>query len=280
LQLLRLQVLWQIFKETIRRFFAIKGPFLASGLAFDVLLYCIPLLFLMLSAVGYVFAISDHAIVNAQQILGQLLPGSDQIVANNLDYIVAKRGQFGIFGFVLYLLISTATFGTVRMVLNTVMEVKQPRGFLKGKTVDLLMLLAASGLFILIVGISSLVAVLQGVDQQLPLLGFLIGPGLAMTSHVLGFLFTVSLFYLLYRYCPARGLKGTNLWVACLIGAILFEISKWMFAWYVSVARSYVLLYGTLSGFLFFFLWIYYVSIVFIFSATLGRVLENQTQDS
>jgi membrane protein len=215
--------------------------------------------------------------VDAQQILRQVLPGSDQVVTDNLDFIVAKRGQFGLWGFVLFLILSTATFGTVRVVLNTVFEVKQPRSFLKGKLVDFLMLMSASGLFILTVGISSLIAIIRGVGSRIPLLGSLIEPGWAMVSAVLGFLFTVSLFYIFYRFCPARGLKGTALWIACLTGAILFEISKWGFAWYISFARTYVLFYGTLSGFLFFLLWLYYASVAFILSSTLGRVIEDRT---
>jgi membrane protein len=277
---MRPDLLWRILKETIRKFIAVNGLFLASGLAFDILLYCIPLLFLMLSAVGYIFAISDYAIVSAQQILQQLLPGSEQMVADNLDFIVMKRGQFGLLGFVSFLILSTATFGTVRMVLNTVFDVKQPRSFFKGKLMDFLMLVSASGLFIFTVGISSLIAIIRRIGRQVPWVGSLMEPGWAMISAVLGFLFTVSLLYVFYRFCPARGLKGTALWVACLTGAILFEVSKWGFAWYVSVVRTYVLLYGTLSGFLFFFLWIYYASVVFILSSTVGWAIENQAHRS
>ena len=277
---MRLELLLRILKETIRKFTAVNGLFLASALAFDILLYCIPLVLLMLSAVGYVFAVSDHAIVSAQQALQQLLPGSDQTVSDNLNFIVAKRGQFGLWGFVLFLILSTATFGTVRMVLNIVLEVKQPRSFLKGKLVDFLMLMSASGLFIITVGISSLIAVVRGVGKRIPLLGSLIEPGWAMISAVLGFLFTMSLFYVFYRFCPARGLKSTALWSACLTGAILFEVSKWGFAWYISFVRTYVLFYGTLSGFLFFLVWVYYASVVFILSSVVGWVIENQRHRS
>ncbi len=277
---MRSDLLWRILKETARKFIAINGLFLASGLAFDILLYCIPLLFLVLSAIGYIFAISDHAIVDAQQILQQLLPGADQIVAENIDFIIANRGQFGFWGFISFLVLSTATFGTVRMVLNMVFAVKQPRSFLKGKLIDLLMLVVASGLFIFTVGVSSIVAVIRGIGRQTPLLGSLLEPGWTLISAVLGFLFTVSLFYVFYRFCPARGLKGAALWFACLTGAILFEISKWSFAWYISFAQTYVLFYGTLSGFLFFLLWIYYTSVVFILASTVGWVIEEHLNHS
>jgi membrane protein len=101
-----------------------------------------------------------------------------------------------------------------------------------------------------------------------------------MISDILGFLFTVSLFYVFYRFCPARGLKGTALWAACLVGAILFEVSKWAFAWYISFAGTYALFYGTLSGFLFFLLWLYYASLVFILSSTVGWVMQNRAYRS
>ena len=271
------QIPWRILKETVRKFSSVNGLFLASGLAFDVLLNCIPLLFLIVSAAGYTLAGSERAVSGVQAVLEQLLPGFRQAIADNLSAMTANRNRFGLVGFALFFIFSTATFGSVRTVLNTLFEVSRPRGLLAGKGIDFLMMLAAAALFVTTIGISSLLAIAWNIGGRLPFLRPFLEPGWAAASQILGFLFTVALFYMLYRYCPARGLGGRALWAASLAGAVLFELSKWVFTGYVSSAQAYVLLYGTLSGFLFFFLWIYYASVVFIFAATFGWVLQRRS---
>ena len=56
---------------------------------------------------------------------------------------------------------------------------------------------------------------------------------------------------------------------------MLLEISKWLFLWFVREAGTYAVLYGALGGLVFFVLWIYYASAVFVLAATFGRVLER-----
>ncbi len=258
----------RILKDSVHRFFSMHGPFLASGLAFDLLLNFIPLLFLIVSTLGYTLAASDEAIRMVQSFLQDRLPAGSQFsVIDNLSLIASKRTQFGLIGFVLYLFFTTATFGSVRMVLNTVFEIKQPRSFFRGKGIDLLVMLMASGLFVLIAGLSALVAVVR-TTNGIPLPGVFV-------SRVIGLLFTAALLYLLYRFCPAQRIGRRGLWTATLTGAILLELSKWLFGLYISVARGYTILYGTLSGFLFLCLWLYYVSLVFILSGVIGSSADR-----
>ncbi|WDT76376.1 MAG: YihY/virulence factor BrkB family protein [Candidatus Manganitrophus sp.] len=74
---------------------------------------------------------------------------------------------------------------------------------------------------------------------------------------------------------PCSTNRSAGVWTATLTGAILLELSKWLFGWYISVARGYTILYGTLSGFLFLCLWLYYVSLVFILSGVIGSSADR-----
>lgn len=263
-----LERLRRILKDAAQRFFSMHGLLLASGLAFDLLLNFIPLLFLIVSTLGYTLAASDEAIRMVQSfLLERLPPGSQFAVIDNLSLVAAKRTEFGLIGFVLYFFFSTATFGSVRTVLNTLLDIKQTRSFFRGKAVDLFVMLMASGLFVFIAGLSALVAMV-GTTSGIALPGVFLG-------RLLGLLFTAALLYILYRFCPAQRIGPRGLWTATVTGAILLELSKWFFGWYISVARSYTILYGALSGFLFFCLWLYYVSLVFILSATIGSSVDR-----
>lgn len=262
------ETLRSVLRDSARRFYSMHGPFLASGLAFDLLLNFIPLLFLIVSTLGYTLAVSDGAIFMVQSFLKDRLPAGSQFsVIDNLPLIASKRNRFGLTGFVLYLFFTTATVGSVRTVLNNLFEIKQSRSFFRGKAVDLLVMLMASGLFVFIAGLSALVAVAR-TTHGIPLLGIAV-------SRLLGLLFTAALLYLLYRFCPAQRIARRGLWTAVATGAVLLELSKRLFGWYISVASGYTILYGALSGFLFLCLWLYYVSLIFILSAVIGSSVNR-----
>jgi len=158
---------WRILKSTVLQFRSVHGPFLASGLAFDLLLSCIPLLFIILSVMGFLLAGSDRAIENAVNVLVPLIPNARTLIADNLSIIVEARSRFGLIGFGLFFIFSTTMFGSARTALNTIYGIKQPRHFLIGMGVDLLMTLAFSALFGLTIAILSLLAVVHGLTDEM-----------------------------------------------------------------------------------------------------------------
>jgi len=269
-------VSWRVLKTTIVGFLGARGPFLASGLAFDVLLYCIPLLFLIVSVTGYFLAGSDRSVEDTVRLFVPFIPAAQPYIADNLKSIVVGWNRFGLIGCGLFFIFSTTMFGSARTALNILFDIRHPRPFLKGMGIDFLMTLAFSALFGLTIALISFLAVIRGLANDLSFLAPLIKSGLILNGAFLGFLFTTVLFYVLYRFCPARTTQPRVLWTASVTGAILIEISKWVFAWYVTKAQSLTLLYGTLSGLLFLFLWVYYAALVFLFSAAFGLALHRE----
>ena len=63
--------------------------------------------------------------------------------------------------------------------------------------------------------------------------------------------------------------------VSALTGAALFSLSKSAFSWYVTLARANTLIYGALAGLIFFYLWLYYTSLVFIIGAEVGWAFDR-----
>jgi membrane protein len=262
-------------KGTARKFYADNGLFLASGLAFDLLLSCFPLSLLLVSALGYTVVGSQQALTEVQSIVQRLLPGSSRAFAENLSAVVESRGILGFLGFALFFVLGSVTFASARTVLNTVFEVHHSRSFLKGKGMDFLLMFVAGAVFILSLGTFWLLSLLQSLGERIPLVGNLMRPGWVLASALLGFLLTVALFYVMYRFSPTKTLGATSLYLASFLSAAFFELSKWTFTWYVDFVRDMTPLYGAMGGFFFFFLWLYYASLVFVVGAEAGWVFEQ-----
>jgi len=75
-----------------------NGLFLASGMAFNLLLYLIPLSLVMISLLGYTVLDSERALNEVQSAMRAFLPRPQQALADSLATVVTNRGPLGLFG--------------------------------------------------------------------------------------------------------------------------------------------------------------------------------------
>jgi membrane protein len=269
-------IIWLLVKTTARNFFRHNGLFLAMGLGFNLLLYFIPLTLLMISLLGYTVFESQRAMNEVMSVVRQFLPHSEQELADNLAAIVAHRGLLGLIGFVFFFALSSTLFGSVRHVLNLIFKAERRRGFFQGIARDFVTMSMAAILLILTIGVAALLALARSVGgERLPFVAPLLEPVWLSAAKLLTLVFLASLFYVLYRFAPAQTLRPRALLIAALSGTMLFEIARWGFAWYVTLAHESIALYGALAGLMFFFFWLYYASAVFVLGAEIGLAYEQ-----
>jgi len=270
-----LHTLGRVLAGTFVKFFEDNGPLLASGLAFTLLLFCIPFSLLIVMALEFALGDPHRALDSLQALLNEFLPLTRKAFTENLERAIENSGLLGVLGLSMFFLMSSLIFGSARTALNTVFQVPMPSSFLKAAATDVLVMLLSSGLLLLMVALTSLFTLAKGAVERVPHLEALIGPGWVFAGDVLGFLFTLVLFYLLYRFCPAETLERPALFVASFAGAALFELSKWAYAWYVDLSQKNIVVFGAVGDLFFFFVWIYYACAVLILGAEIGWVLQR-----
>ena len=275
-----LQTFGRVLARPFVKFSADNGPLLASGLAFTLLLFCIPFSLLIVMALEFALGDPHRALDALQALLNEFLPLTRKAFTENLEMAMENRGLLGILGFSMFFLMSSLIFGATRTVLNVVFQVPKPSSFLKTAASDVLVMLLASGLLLLMVALTSLFTLAKGAVERAPNLEALIGPGWVFASDLLGFLFTFALLYLVYRFCPSQCLQRPALVVAAFAGAALFELSKWAYAWYVDLSQKNIVVYGAVGDLFFFFVWIYYTCAVVILGAEIGWVVQQTLQAS
>lgn len=268
--------MWFFLKTTGGNFYRDNGFFLAMGLAFNLLLYFIPLVLMMIALLGYTFLESSRAMTEVQSVMRQLLPQSEYALADNFAAIVNHRGLLGVAGSVFFFVFSSTLFGSARYVLNIVFRTQQRRSFLKGLLRDFLMMTIAAILLMLAIGAGILLALARTFGAEtFPVLAPILEPLWWAVSRLLTLALLAALFYIFYRYAPARSLSPKALLVASLSATFLFQAFRWGFAWYVEYAREVLTLYGVLSGLMFFFFWLYYASLVFVLGAEVGYTVDQ-----
>lgn len=271
--------MFKIVASAFRKFFDDDGTFLASGLAFGLLFFSVPFTLLTVSALSYTALNSDTALTWIRRISVNLVPRSNDLFDTFVTDIVARRGLLGFFGFLAFILASSTSFGSVRLVLNRVFRCREYRGLVHGKVMEVVMMLATSLFFFVIIGVVYLFNIVHTFLEKLAFERY-VHSGIMFIAWLVGVASTFALFLFLYRFSPSETLSRSGLLVSSLTATFLFQISKWAFGLYLQYARTTTAVYGALSALVFFFLWLYYACTIFVFAAEAGWVFDRRRRDA
>lgn len=270
---------WLVARKAAAGFYHDSGYFLAMGLAFNLLLYFVPLLLLLISLLGYTVLESERAAAAVQAVVLQFLPHSQQAFSDSLASIVNHRGLLGAVGFFFFLIFASSLFGSVRHVLNIIFKVERRRGFWRGVAQDFLIMVVTAFLSVLAITFAALLAFARAFGaEHLPFITPALEAFLAGAGKLLGWLFLMAILFIFYRFAPARSLPAKATLAAALSAAIFFELARWAFGWYVGFARDALAIYGALAGLMLFFFWLYYASIIFVIGAEIGFACEEESE--
>jgi len=252
------------------RFFAESGLFLAAGLAFFFLVCCIPLTLLGVSTVGFVLSTEQAA----HEVVGQLarnFPVYRREITNVLLRIIETRAASGIMGTLVLIFFSTPMFGASRLVLHRMLGVRQPGQYFRNLLFDSGLVLL---LTVLLFAASSVTWLFQWFQEY-----FLAAAGMPprwLYWVTVGFsvLLSSMMFYFAYRYVPRRRPRAGAALTGAVLAALLWEVAKQVFRWYIRRFGIYDQIYGPLAVLVAFVMFVYYTSIVFVFGAAYVASLD------
>ena len=270
-------------------------PFLASALTFDALLAAVPFVLLVLIALTHVAqAIAGGPAVDATVLFHRFFPphtsepGRDPfaLVERLLVGVARNRGQISLFAIPAFVWFSTRLFGGVRTSLNDIYDVSArpspPRNFvfnwLAGKLRDAAMVIATVALFLTNTALSTVVTIAwaRGEQRVIPQLAFFFSTVGRLLGELLAFGFSVSLFYVTYRYASVRRLPWRTALLASTFTALLFEAAKRLYGLYLTHFASVGSSGGdaNIGAAVLFVLWIYYTAIVFLLGGVVAETWE------
>jgi membrane protein len=253
--------------------------FLASGLAFNLLICFIPLILVILSIVGFFFYSSQETLTYVQKYLDKLLPQASSKLTSNILNIVKDRKLVGLIGFVGLFWAASRLFSSIRTVLDKTLEVSWPHGFIKEKLMDLLMVFVTGFLFLISFILTGLIDLLGSIPEKL---------GIKAPSQIVfhwwgilvslmgGYLFSMLMFFLLFRFMPSRRPSNRTALLTALLIAALWDAAKYIFRLYVNLLNNFTAVYGSLGLLVVFVFWIYYSCLIFVLGGEIVWLQERK----
>jgi len=256
--------------RTARRAGQSNLPSYAAAISFQFVISLFPLLAAITVAVLF-FVDGDALAARVLEGVGDLAPQSESLLNSTVQSVTDIRGQVGLVSLLGLLWTGSNLFAALRRGLNVAVGARQRRRYIHGRLVDL-GVGAMTGLMLAIsVTLTAGLSVLQQTDvlgpsSPLATLGALLR-GLTILIPVV---MTTGIFALLFGVLPEQPLPRRAALLAGALAAVLFEIGKNVFVWYLANFGNFNLVYGPLASFVGLLLWLYYSSLIVLGAAAFG----------
>lgn len=249
---------------------------LAAGLAFNIIVYLIPLILIAVFIVNLLFDNQDISVA-IEDLMLDFLPPTD--AANNIIHKVVHEVTetfrhskvFGIIGIGILLWLSSLLISSLRYSLNTIFELESPKNFFFYKLKDILITIIITILIFLYSYAVPLVSIASEViAYYFP--EFL--QNIATSAFVMAASIITSfmMFLFIFRVVPNNQLPKRVSFTSTIICVISIEMARNIFAWYLTDIASYGKFYGTYAVIVSMAVWIYYSSLIILLSAEISKL--------
>lgn len=248
---------------------------LAAALAYSTLLAVVPLVAVIFSVLS-MFPVFEEWTLTAETFIFQnFVPASGEVVSEHLQSFSSQVGKLTAIGLVTLLATALLLLATIENALNRTWGVEAGRS--TGYRIMIYWTLLTLGPIMIIASltISSYListALLNG--------GARATSGLDLLIPVLPFLLELSAFVVMYYLVPNYRTRFVNALVGALVAAVLFEIAKIGFTWYVSEFNSFEVIYGALGAIPIFLIWIYISWLVILVGARYAAQLDRRAAEA
>lgn len=255
---------------------------LAAAISYHLLFSVFPLTIAGVSIVGLITQSRTRRDQVVNGILDRipLTDAGQQQLHRLVDTVSSNAGTIGLVGVALVLYSASGVMAAIRTGLNAAWDVEQGRPFLRGKVVDLLLVLCVFVALLAALGMTILAHAAARTFRHLPhALQELEGPTFRVIAIVASFAVVFGVYLMMYRFVPSTEAKVRTVWVGALVAAVGFEALEYGFSVYVNHFAHFDRVYGSLGAIVAFLFFVYLNASVFLFGAEVASEYARLPRD-
>ncbi len=262
-----------VILKSILSFFKDNGPIHAGSMAYFFLMSFVPLCFLLVAIFGYFLGENKEFYEFFSARAMRFFPAATAKISRGLTALVTYR-KIGIFSLVIYTYFSYLLYRSLESAIHAIFQEKGKRSQLISIVMSFLMISMIAGFIIISFAATPIIQMLHLMFTDST--GFRIG---IVESFLIRFVIPVFLVFItaavLYALLPVKKITLRNALCGGVFTALLLEAARHLFNLYVvNVATQIGAIYGSLSSFVIFLLWIYYSACIFLIGAEIVCTLD------
>ncbi|GAD00121.1 virulence factor BrkB family protein [Agarivorans albus] len=256
-----------------------KLTMIAGSLAYVTLLSLVPLVAVTFSIISAFPVFSGFQTLIEDFVFSNFVPASGEVVKQSLRGFVENASKMTAVGIAALAVVALMLISAIDKSLNMIWRVEEKRRWRSAFPMYWMILTLGPLLMGGSLALSSYIFSMQLFADET-----LLGIWNKMLRTV-PLLFSVGAFCLLYLLVPNKPIRFVHGLSGAVVAALLFELGKRGFAFYVASFPSYQVIYGALATIPILFVWVYVSWIVVLIgaeiTAALGEFTEGQqVQDS
>jgi len=272
---------WDVVRRVWNQSAEDNVPFLAGGLAFNVLLALVPFALLLVTGLSFLLGSGPDEAARTVTTLVELLlpndaPGASALLRDVVGDILVTRRSVTLYSAIGFAWFSTRLFGSLRSTLALTFD-GTDRGIVAGKLFDFAATIVATVAVVAYVVVSAYLdlATTQGLallrevglrEDAMGTVGYLLGRLLALSL-------VLALFHALYRGLPRRRPPRDAAFIGALVATLLFEIARHLFGVIVAQTDPGSLYTGTIAAIVSVVFWTYYGSFLFLVGGEVAQAV-------
>ncbi|MFZ5998774.1 MAG: YihY/virulence factor BrkB family protein [Nitrospirota bacterium] len=254
-------------------FFRDGGMMLAGSLSYFSMMALIPFCLFLVTIFGYVLGENEVLLRFFSAKLMSFFPDVTRKIAEELRKLISYKG-LGTFTFVLYGFLSYQLFSSLEEAINVIFKIKARRHFIVTLVLSLLTITLILIFILASFGATSIIPLLKVAREFFPGLHISVITGF-LIRFVVPFLLVFLILATLYVLLPRRKVRCGSAVAGALLTAVFLEAAKHLFTIYVAKVAQMGAVYGPLSAFIIFLLWVYYSACLFLIGAEVVHNLEG-----
>jgi len=224
----------------------------AGSLAFTTTLALVPMFTVGSILIGYVPQVIEMKYALQEWILNTYLPGGiNQPILSYIDQFSEKAKGLTLFGLAGLFVTTVLTMAVIEKAFNHIWQIKAKRPFFKRTAIYF----SATILGPLVLGIGIylsgwLLSETQGLTEAVSI-------RFEVFALIIPLLLTIALFTVVYKVLPFTLVAWRDAFIGALFAAIVFELMKYGFGFFVTKVPFYKTVYGTFAILPLALIWIY-----------------------
>lgn len=246
---------------------------LAGSIAYYAILSIFPLLLGIIALLG-LFLPSQTVQDQIFTFLNQYLPNSNALIEQNIDNIIEFRGSLGLFALLGLFWTGSGIFGAIGRAINRAWGIYAYRSFYIRKLRDILLAIGTSIIFFLSMASTTFGSLVRVIDPPL------LDVSGVIAGRTTGFALIFAAFLLMYKFMPNTKTSWRYVWPAAIFSALLFEIARTAFSFYLTNFATYDMVYGSVAVVIILLVWIYISAFIIILGAEFASEYVKLRRDA